>query len=120
MGALSSLFDFVTFAILIRMFNAGPELFRTAWFIESMATQILVIFVIRTSAHAWAARANAVLVAPSRGALAAASVIALTPIGHAFHFVAVPTSLVLTLTAIVIVYLAAAELTKNVARRWSH
>jgi hypothetical protein len=36
------------FAILVQVFHAGPELFRTAWFIESMATQILVIFVIRT------------------------------------------------------------------------
>ena len=48
MGALSSLFDMATFAILVFAFAAGPDLFRTAWFVESIATQILVIFVIRT------------------------------------------------------------------------
>ena len=50
MGALSSVFDLATFAILIRVFDASPELFQTAWFVESTATQILVIFIIRTRA----------------------------------------------------------------------
>ena len=57
MGALSSLFDAATFAILRLGFDAGPELFRTAWFVESTATQILVIFIIRTHGAAWASRA---------------------------------------------------------------
>jgi Mg2+-importing ATPase len=48
MGALSSIFDIATFAALIKFFHAGPSEFRTAWFVESTATQILVIFFIRT------------------------------------------------------------------------
>ena len=47
MGPLSSLFDVATFALLRLWFDAGVEVFRTAWFLESMATQILVIFLIR-------------------------------------------------------------------------
>jgi Mg2+-importing ATPase len=116
MGPLSSLFDFATFAVLRGVFDAGPELFRTAWFLESMATQILVIFVIRTWAHPWTSRANAALVATSLGALAVACAIALTPIGHAFNFVAVPMPLLLAVAAIVIVYLSAAEVIKGAAR----
>ena len=48
MGPLSSIFDFLTFGGLLYLFKATPDEFRTAWFLESMATQILVIFIIRT------------------------------------------------------------------------
>ena len=45
---LSSVFDLITFGVLLAVFDAVPELFRTAWFVESLATQVLLIFVIRT------------------------------------------------------------------------
>ena len=76
MGPLSSLFDIAAFLILSRGFHAAPEVFRTAWFVESMATQILVIFLIRTAAPVWASRPHKVLVFTSLGAL----VVALRPL----------------------------------------
>jgi Mg2+-importing ATPase len=117
MGALSSLFDITLFALLVHIFAAGPELFRTAWFIESTATQILVIFVIRTWDWAWLSKPNSVLVFTSLGALGVALAIALTPLGHAFGFVRVPMLLVGTIIGIVITYLFAAEITKDVGER---
>ena len=54
MGPLSSLFDIATFGLLLWVYNADFAKFRAAWFIESMATQILVVFVIRTRSPAWA------------------------------------------------------------------
>ena len=47
-GPISSLFDFLTFALMLGPFAAGPALFRSGWFVESLATQTLVVFVIRT------------------------------------------------------------------------
>src|SRR5689334_690169 len=47
-GPLSSVFDFLTFYVLLRVFEAGEALFHTGWFIESLATQVLVVFAIRT------------------------------------------------------------------------
>jgi len=47
-GPISSIFDFLTFFVMIEVFQAGEALFHTGWFIESMATQVLVIFIIRT------------------------------------------------------------------------
>ena len=47
-GPLSSLFDFITFGVMLWGFHAGPALFRSGWFVESLATQTLVIFAIRT------------------------------------------------------------------------
>jgi Mg2+-importing ATPase len=115
MGALSSLFDAATFAILRLGFDAGPELFRTAWFAESTATQILVIFVIRTRAAAWASRAHPALVVSSLAALAAAFAIILSPLGRTFGFTSVPLALVAAIAALVAVYLAAAEVAKRFA-----
>ena len=48
-GPLSSIFDFATFGLLLWVFHAGEKLFQTGWFVESLATQTLVIFIIRTS-----------------------------------------------------------------------
>jgi Mg2+-importing ATPase len=120
MGALSSLFDLATFWVLLQVFDAGPELFRTSWFIESMATQILVIFVIRTWGPAWNSRPNGVLVATSLGALAVACIIAVSPVGRVFGFVAVPALLLMTIGIVVVVYLGLAEVIKNQAQPRRH
>ncbi len=53
LGPVSSIFDFLTFYALLHLFDAGEKLFQTGWFIESLATQALVIFVIRTRDLPW-------------------------------------------------------------------
>jgi hypothetical protein len=49
LGPVSSLYDFVTFGVMLWILQAGPELFHAGWFIESLVSQTLVIFVIRTA-----------------------------------------------------------------------
>jgi P-type Mg2+ transporter len=46
LGPISSVYDFLTFGVMLFVFKAGPELVRTGWFVESLATQILVVFAI--------------------------------------------------------------------------
>jgi Mg2+-importing ATPase len=124
MGALSSLFDLATFGLLLKVFHADAAQFRTGWFAESIATQILVIFVIRTYGPAWKGRAHPVLVASSLGGLALALALIATPLGAGFGFVAIPGALAAALAAIVVVYLASAEAVKKIAaprprrKRW--
>ena len=48
-GPISSIYDFLTFYVLLRYFHASEAEFQTGWFVESLATQTLVLFVIRTS-----------------------------------------------------------------------
>ncbi len=115
MGALSSLFDVTTFAVLWRVFHADPELFRTAWFVESTASQILVIFVIRTQAAVWKSRPDPMLVATSLSALAVSLATVFSPLGSTFGLVAVPTSIVLVIVALVAAYLVVAE----IGKRWA-
>jgi Mg2+-importing ATPase len=126
MGALSSLFDLATFAMLLQVFKASAEQFRTAWFFESTATQILVIFVIRTYRPAWTGRAHPVLVASSLGALAVALAIVASPLGALFSFVSLPWPMIGAIAVLVVIYLASAEALKRYAgkgrrgRRVSH
>src|SRR5581483_12411793 len=94
MGAVSSLFDALTFAILINVFEADAPLFRTGWFVESIATQILVIFLIRSRRLPWRAnRPNPILLVTSIGALVASVVVALGPWGSLFGFTGLSISL---------------------------
>lgn len=115
MGPLSSVFDLLTFAGLLLFFHATPEEFRTAWFLESMATQILVIFIIRTNGRPWSNRPHAALTASSLAALAVAMVLPFSGVGAWFGFTAPSLAVVLSMIGLVIVYLIAAELMKKVA-----
>jgi len=117
MGPLSSLFDLATFALLEIGFKADINVFRTAWFVESIATQILVIFVIRTAQRAWTSRPNRILVWTSLGALAVALSVALTQIGRFVGFVPPPMPILAAIAGITVVYLAAAEALKPLAMR---
>ncbi|WP_027553297.1 magnesium-translocating P-type ATPase [Bradyrhizobium sp. Cp5.3] len=117
MGPLSSVFDFLTFGALLVLFKASPDEFRTAWFIESMATQILVIFIIRTNGRPWRNWPDPVLSASSLIALLVAMVTPFTPVGAWFGFVVPPPLMLAGIAALVVIYLACAELLKPLAIR---
>jgi Mg2+-importing ATPase len=113
MGSLSSAFDLATFFVLLKIFHADAGQFRTAWFLESMFTQILVIFIIRTCGPVWTGRAHPWLVASSVAALLAAIVIVVSPLGGAFGFVTIQPEVVLALSVLVLSYLFVAEAVKR-------
>ncbi len=115
MGPLSSAFDLLTFAGLLLFFHVSPPEFRTAWFLESMATQVLVIFIIRTNGRPWRDLASPMLALTSLGALLAAMVLPFTPAARWFGFVAPPLAVTAGLGLIVVLYLATAELLKGAA-----
>jgi Mg2+-importing ATPase len=113
LGPVSSLFDFLTFYALIHVFGAGEALFQTGWFVESLATQVLVIFVIRTRKSPWRSRPHPVLAGLTLGAAAVGALIPLTPLGAFFGFVAPPASFYLFLAAAVVAYLVLVEMVKR-------
>ncbi|WP_439394669.1 magnesium-translocating P-type ATPase [Bradyrhizobium sp. PMVTL-01] len=117
MGPLSSVFDALTFVALLVLFKASPEEFRTTWFVESMATQILVIFIIRTNGRPWRNWPDPALAASSLTALLAAMVLPFTPLGAWFGFVAPPPIMMAGIALLVVAYLACAELLKPFAIR---
>jgi Mg2+-importing ATPase len=117
MGPLSSVFDFLTFGVLLYLFHASVDEFRTAWFLESMATQILVIFIIRTNGRPWRDRPDPVLAASSLIALVVALAIPFTPVGAWFGFVTPPATLLGAIAVLVVIYLVCAERLKSFAVR---
>jgi Mg2+-importing ATPase len=112
-GPLSSLFDFVTFGVLIWAFHAGPELFRTGWFIESVASQVLVIFAIRTRLPALATRPHPALVAAALAVVAVAVAIPFLPGSAWLGFTAPPPLLLAAILALVAAYLLVVEICKR-------
>ncbi|OPY16656.1 MAG: Magnesium-transporting ATPase, P-type 1 [Syntrophus sp. PtaB.Bin075] len=108
-GPISSIFDFLTFYVMLAVFHAGEALFHTGWFMESMATQLLVIFVIRTRRNPFKSRPNPWLIACSLTVAAAAILLPFTPAGARLGFVTPPAFFFLFLTAILLAYLIVVE-----------
>ncbi|MGA7324245.1 MAG: magnesium-translocating P-type ATPase [Rhodomicrobium sp.] len=105
-GPLSSVFDFVTFGLLLWVFRADEKLFHTGWFVESLSTQILVIFIIRT-VNPLRDRPAPALVASTLAAFVAAVALPYLPFAHWLGFVPLPAPLLGALALVTVTYLAA-------------
>ncbi len=112
-GPVSSLFDFATFALLLWVVHADESLFHTGWFVESMATQVLVIFVIRSSKSIFESRPHPLLATSSLIVVGAAVILPFTFVGTWFGFVPLPLSLLLALGALTVIYLLLVEVMKR-------
>ena len=114
-GPLSSLFDFLTFGIMLGPLHAGPELFRSGWFVESLATQSLVIFAIRTRRIPFLrSRPSAPLIISMLIVVAVGAVLPLSPLAHVLGFVAPPLAFYAALVVMVAAYLLLVELGKRI------
>jgi Mg2+-importing ATPase len=116
-GPVSSVFDFLTFFILLKVFGAGEELFHTGWFIESIATQVLVIFVIRTRGNPFRSRPNLALTVTSLAVVLVAAALPFTPVAAQLGFVAPPLLFFTILPVMVLCYLLAVEFMKRLFYR---
>ncbi|MEM3693791.1 MAG: magnesium-translocating P-type ATPase [Candidatus Bathyarchaeia archaeon] len=114
LGPVSSLFDFLTFFVMLFIFNAFEPLFQTAWFIESLTSQILVIFAIRTKKSPfWKSKPSRLLLLSSIATITFALILPYTPLGTIFRFVKPPATFFIALAAILGVYVALAEIIKS-------
>ena len=113
-GPISSVFDYVTFGLLLLVVGVNERAFHTGWFIESLFTQVLVVLVIRTRRSPfWLSRPSPPLLIAIALALAAAVIIPLSPLGDVLGFTALPIGFWLLLVVIVAAYLALVELAKR-------
>jgi Mg2+-importing ATPase len=120
-GPVSSLFDLLTFWVLLHVLAATPEQFRTGWFVASVATQVLAVFVIRSHGLPWASRPHPALAWAAAGALAVALVLPFTPAAAPFGLVPLPWpfhAAVAGLTAAYLVLLEAAKRRLMHVKRW--
>ncbi|MEV6012885.1 magnesium-translocating P-type ATPase [Streptomyces sp. NPDC051976] len=113
-GPISSLFDFMTFGVMLWIFHSGAVQFRTGWFVESLATQTLVIFAIRTRRIPfWRSRPSLPLTLAALGAAAVGAVLPATPLAGILGFHPLPVGFFAALAAMVVAYLSLIELGKG-------
>jgi Mg2+-importing ATPase len=98
---------------MLHVFHAGEALFRTGWFVESLATQTLVIFVIRTGASPWALPPSRGLALGVAGSVCAGVLLPFTPLAPWLGFVPLPPLFFGFLVAMTVIYLAAADIAKR-------
>jgi Mg2+-importing ATPase len=112
-GLLSSLFDFVTFGTLLWVFHATPDLFRTAWFVESLLTELVIALVVRTRRPFYQSRPGTLLLVSTLVLAVAAPIIPWLPFSAPLGFVPLPSTLLAALVLVTGGYVLAAEATKK-------
>jgi Mg2+-importing ATPase len=117
-GPLSSVFDLLAFALFYGWLHASAALFQTAWFVQSMTTQVLVIFVIRTRRVAWRDWPSTLLAVTSIAVVALAVALPYAPWGRFFGLVPLPAELMSWILALTLAYLVATEAAKHVFYRF--
>jgi Mg2+-importing ATPase len=114
-GPISSIFDFATFAVMLWGFNAAAPEFRSGWFIESLATQTLIVFVIRTRRVPFLrSRPSRPLIASALTVVTLGIVIPQSPLNDTLGFAPLPAKFFAVLAAFVIAYLVCVEIAKYI------
>ncbi len=113
-GPVSSIFDFLTFFVMLKIFHAGEALFHTGWFVESLATQVLVIFVIRTHKKPFRSHPNPWLTRCSLMVVALAIFLPFTSLAGYLGFEPLPPLFFLVLAGMVMMYLIIVEQVKQI------
>jgi Mg2+-importing ATPase len=107
-------FDYATFGILLRVLHAKEDEFRTGWFVESVVSACLVVLVVRTKNALWSSRPAVALAATTLAVAIGTIALPFTPLAARLGFTTLPVSFLVSMLAIVALYLATAE----AAKRW--
>jgi Mg2+-importing ATPase len=113
-GPISSVFDFVTFWVLLKVFHADEALFHTGWFVESLCTQTLVLFVIRTFERPWRSRPSTALAATVLAVVGLGAALPATPLAPLLGFVPLSAPFFAFVAVATAGYLGLVEIAKRV------
>jgi Mg2+-importing ATPase len=112
-GPISSIYDFLTFYVLFHFFHASEPLFHTGWFVESLATQTLVLFVIRTMGNPLRSRPSLPLAITTVAIVAIGTLLPFSPLARVLGFVPLPGLYFAFLIASTVTYLLLVEIAKR-------
>ena len=112
-GLISSIFDFLTFAVLLLIFHAAPQEFRTGWFIESLLTELVIALVVRTRRPFFRSRPGKWLLRSSLVMMVLALAMPYGPWAGVFGFVPLPLALMLGVIGLTLGYVGVVELAKK-------
>jgi Mg2+-importing ATPase len=112
-GLVSSIFDFLTFGLLLFLFRATAVEFRTGWFIESLLTELVIALVVRTRRVFFRSRPGTLLLASTIIVIGITLVLPYLPFNSLLGFVPLPAPLMLLLIGLTVLYVVVAELAKK-------
>lgn len=112
-GILSSVFDYLTFGVLLIFLNASTDQFRTGWFIESVISAALIVLIVRTRKPFFKSKPGKHLFIATLIVVGVTFIFPYTPLGRLFGFMSIPASYFFMLFVIVVLYIFAAELAKK-------
>ncbi len=113
-GPISSILDFATFGLMIWVFHASQSEFRSGWFVQSLATETLIVFAVRTRrVPFFRSRPSAGLIAAVLTVLAIGCYLPYSPLSAALGFVALPAPFFAALVGMIVIYLVAVEVAKR-------
>jgi P-type Mg2+ transporter len=114
-GPISSLYDLLTFGVLLWLFQASTNapLFRTGWFVESLATQTLVVFVIRTAGNPFRSRPSRRLLIGVVAVSVVGAMLPYTRLGFVLGFTPLPLSLLCAISLLALTYLLLVQVVKT-------
>jgi Mg2+-importing ATPase len=113
-GPVSSIFDFATFFVMLGILHASHDEFRSGWFVESLATQTLVVFLIRTRRVPFLrSRPSVPMMVTPVACAAIGAVLPFSPLADVLGFTTLPVSFFLILVGMIAVYLALIEVAKT-------
>ncbi|HQJ09153.1 MAG TPA: cation transporting ATPase C-terminal domain-containing protein, partial [Deltaproteobacteria bacterium] len=118
-GPLSSVFDLLTFVVLLLFLHADPVLFRSGWFMESLVSAPLIVLVVRTRNTFFRSRPSRQLLATTLAVVIAAVIIPYSPIASLMGFEPVPFRFILWMLLIIALYVASAEVAKKIFYRYA-
>src|SRR5712692_8856861 len=113
-GLVSSVFDYLTFGVLLLIFQATQTQFRTGWFLESVISASLIVLVIRSRKPFFKSRPAKYLLMATLLTVIVTLILPFTPLGEIFGFSRLPISFLLLLGTIVLLYIVTAEIAKTV------
>jgi Mg2+-importing ATPase len=116
-GILSSVFDFLTFGVLLLILKAGTDQFRTGWFLESVVSACLVVLVVRSRRPFFRTMPSRYLLIATHIIVGLTILIPYTPVGTIFKFTPLPFHYLVLMGIIVLLYILGAELVKVVFYR---
>ena len=116
-GLVSSVFDYMTFGLLLLVLRANEAQFRTGWFLESVISASVIVLVIRSRKPFFKSRPGKYLLIATISIAIITLVLPFTPLGVIFGFAPLSITTCLLLLLIVVMYIVTAEITKTIFYR---
>jgi Mg2+-importing ATPase len=113
-GFISSVFDYLTFGLLLFIYKATPDIFRTGWFLESVISASMIVLVIRSRQPFFKSRPGKYLLMATFAVAFVTLLLPYSPLAGLFGFTPIPLTLLLLLGVVVILYIILTELAKKI------